>query len=58
LSFRDFIGYIYKLFNGHVIDLNWMDVSKLKELPYTFKDLGQDNKLNYHYTSFAKTADE
>ena len=58
LSFRDFIGYIYKLFSGHVIDLNWMDVSKLKELPHTFKDLGQDNKLNYHYTSFARTADE
>lgn len=56
MSFKDFLYKIYKLFGGHYLDLNWIDVTGMKELPCLFQDWGTD--YNKASTAFSKTADE
>lgn len=57
VAFKDFLYKIYMLFNGHYLDLNWIDVSGMTELSYTFQDWGGVDTKKVS-TSFSKTSDE
>lgn len=56
ISFKDFLYKIYLLFKGNYLNLNWIDVSGMTELPYTFQDWGNDT--NKHSTAFSRTAND